>query len=99
MDASRRCTSAAAWAASITHAAPSAMSENAPSSAITTPAAPSMRTRTPERVMKRRSSTPAVVARACCSVTSVRSGSAVQISAWLTCQPRMPRSCSQARLT
>ncbi len=54
-----------ALAASITPAAASATSEKATSSAMTTPAAESISTRTPARVRKRTSSMPVLVARAC----------------------------------
>jgi hypothetical protein len=81
---SRRWTSAAVVAASIVPAAPSATSEKATSNAITIPAAESMSTRTPLRVMKRTPRTCVLVARACCRSTSTRSGSAAQISAWET---------------
>ena len=80
----RRWTSAAVVAASIVAAAPRATSEKATSSAMTIPAAESMSTRTPLRVTKRTPRTWVLVARACCSRTSTRPGSAAQISAWST---------------
>ena len=80
----RRWTSALAPAASMTPAAARATSEKATSSAMTTPAAESIRTRTPERVRKRTSAIPVLVARACWSRTSTAFGSLAQISAWLT---------------
>jgi hypothetical protein len=80
----RRWTSAAVVAASMVAAAPRAMSEKAMSSAMTIPAAESMSTRTPLRVTKRTPRTCVLVARACWSSTSTRSGSAAQISAWST---------------
>ena len=49
---SRRCTSARAEATTITPAPTRAPSETATSSAITIPAAPSISTPTPSRVMK-----------------------------------------------
>ena len=95
----RRWTSAAVVAASIVAAAPSAMSEKATSSAMTIPAAESMSTRTPLRVTKRTPRTWVLVARACCSSTSTRLGSAAQMSAWSTAKRCWASRSSHARAT
>ena len=71
-DGNRRWTSACAPAVSIVPAATSATSAKAVSSAITTPAAWSSTSRTPVRVMNRRSPRPNATVRACASVIAVR---------------------------
>ena len=97
MAGSRRWTSAAVVAASIVAAAPSAMSENAISSAMTIPAAESISTRTPLRVTKRTPWIWVLVARACCRSTSTRPGFAAQMSAWSTGKRRWVSRSSHAR--